>query len=68
MQKNRAATYIKNGIKYKRGEDLEPLGGHMIVLNLEGTTPTRLVNLYRPFTNKAPTEIQFFTTQLLKLN
>ena len=58
------ATYVKNTVKYKRRMDLEPEDGHMIVLDLLGASPYRLVNIYRPFNPKSLPEFTYFTNQL----
>ena len=60
----RVATYVKKTIKYKRRFDLEPENGHMIVLDILGTLPYRLVNIYRPFNPKSLPELTYFTNQL----
>ena len=48
--------------------DLEPEDGHMIVLDIMGATPYRLVNIYRPFNPKNLAELTFFTNQLNHLD
>ena len=64
----RVATYIKKTVRYKRRMYIEPEGGHMIVIDILGTSPYRLVNIYRPFNPKGLAEFTFFNNQLNHLD
>ena len=49
LSTRRVATYIGTNINYKRRMDLEMQNGHMIVIDFLGASPTRMVDLHRPF-------------------
>ena len=45
LSTKRVATYIRRNVSYKRRIDLEPENGHMIVIDIQGINPFRVVNL-----------------------
>ena len=47
--KKRVGIYVKNGLKYKRREDLEEKNLHIIIIDLELVDRVRVINLYRSF-------------------
>ena len=63
--KKRVGIYVKNGLKYKRREDLEDENLHLIIIDLEIKEKVRVINLYRSF--RPPDSISpanFFIKQL----
>ena len=48
--KSRSGIYISNTITYKRRTDLEGLNSHLVIIDIEGVKPYRIINLYRCFT------------------
>ena len=63
--KARVCTYIKNGIAYKRRNDLEGCNNHLVIIDLMLNKPYRLINLYRVFSpQNNVTQKDFFTNQL----
>ena len=48
-QISRVAFYINNRIRYIRRMDLEGVDSNIIILDLEGDSKTRLINIYRSF-------------------
>jgi hypothetical protein len=43
------AIYIKNSISYKRRVDLEKENLHIIILDVESSSPVRIITIYRTF-------------------
>ena len=41
--------YISNELNYKRNLALEGVDSNLIIIDIEGTNPTRIINLYRSF-------------------
>ena len=63
--KARVCTYIKNGIAYKRRNDLEGCNNHLVIIDLMLNKPYRLINLYRVFSpQNNVTQKDFFANQL----
>ena len=63
--KKRVCIYIKNGITYSRRQELEGQNNHLIIIDIHGQEPIRLINLYRshnPKNNLTPREM--FNNQL----
>ena len=46
---SRVGCYISNKLNYKRNLALEGVDSNLIIIDIEGTNPTRIINLYRSF-------------------
>ena len=66
--KSRCGIYISNKISYVRRSDIENINKNIIVIDLNDSNKTRIINLYRPFNPVGLTQKQFFESQLFLLN
>ena len=62
--KSRCGIYVSNKISYVRRSDLETNGLHSVIIDLNDTKKTRLINIYRPFNPPNKTQKEFFEAQL----
>ena len=46
---SRVAVYLDNKISYIRRRDLEGVNSNLLILDLVGSNPVRLINVYRSF-------------------
>ena len=63
--KSRCGIYISNAIPYVRRIDLESIDAHVVIIELNNSDQTRIINVYRPFnpqTNES--QLSFFSKQL----
>ena len=62
--KSRCGIYVSEKISYVRRTDIEIVNKHIIVIDLNDSNNTRIINLYRPFNPFGLTQKQFFESQL----
>ena len=48
-RQSRVAFYILNDINYTRHSSLEGVDSNLIIIDIEGKSPTRIINVYRSF-------------------
>ena len=63
--KSRCGMYVSDKISYVRRNDLEKNNMHLMIIDINDSNKTRLINVYRPF--NPPTnqnQLQFFQAQL----
>ena len=48
-EKMRIASYIKNGLHYRRRHDLEEKNRHLMIIDIETNPQTRIITIYRTF-------------------
>ena len=47
--KARVGFYVSRSVNYVRRQDLEGVDSNLIIIDIEGTVNTRLINVYRSF-------------------
>ena len=47
--KSRCGIYVSNKISYLRRTDLEVVNMHLMIIDVNDTNKTRIINIYRPF-------------------
>ena len=66
--KARCGIYISNSISYVRRLDIETENLHVVIIDLNDQSKTRIINLYRTFNpQNGQTQKQFFETQMLSI-
>ena len=68
-EKMRIASYIKNGLHYRRRHDLEEKNRHLMIIDIETNPQTRIITIYRTFkTQQQITSRDHFKLQLQIIN
>ena len=63
--KSRCGMYISDKISYVRRSDLESVGTHVIIVDLNDSEHTRIINIYRSFNpQNNESQFNFFSRQL----
>ena len=63
--KKRAGIYVRRDVKYKRRIDLEKKNCHVVIIDILGTTPMRIINVYRSFRPPGMLSPEVFFSQQL---
>ena len=62
--KKRVGIYVAKGVNYKRRKDLEREDLHIVIIDILGNRPTRIINVYRTFRPLDVTPAVFFDSQI----
>ena len=62
--KKRTGIYLHKDLKYKRRLDLERENMHIVIVDIIGEKPIRIINVYRSFRPLDMTPTEFFEAQI----